>query len=171
MTDRHSKPCTAKNLVANAAVFASAMLLGAPALASSISDKACPKSEQATLSVAVTELNANTVSHDVALIPEVKTEAVHSLDPVHKTGLLVPRAEAAIREAFDESEPLATEAVDVDLIKNVLRAPMAGTESESESDVASDVSHEPQPEMNTQLPGVTENDLSNFKKEMFRRDI
>lgn len=171
MTDRHSRPCTAKSLVAKAAVFASAVLLGAPALASNISDKDCPKSEQATLSVAVTELNANTVSHDVALIPEVKTEAFHSLDPVHKTGLLVPRAEAAIREAFDESEPLATEAVDVDLIKTVLRAPMAGTESESESGVATDVSHEPQPEMKTQLPGVTENDLSNFKKEMFRRDI
>jgi hypothetical protein len=171
MTDRHSKPCTARNLVAKAAVFASAMLLGAPAFASSISDKSCPKSEQATLSVAVTQLNANTVSHDIALIPAVKTEAAHSVETVNETGLLAPRAEAAIREAFDENESPSTAAVDVDLIKTVLRAPMAGTESEADSGVTTDVSHEPQPEMKTQLPGVTDNDLSHFKKAMFRRDI
>ncbi len=62
MTERRTKPYHAKKLAAKAAVFATVILLGAPALASTISDKACPKSEQATLSVADAQLSANNVS-------------------------------------------------------------------------------------------------------------
>ncbi len=171
MTERRSKPYPATKLAANAAVFASVILLGAPAVASSISDKSCPKKEQATLSVPVTQLSAIKVSHDVTLVPTANTASPSSVDTISKTSLLAPRAEAAIREAFGESKLPAATTADVELIKNVLRAPMAGTESVPDATISTDASDEPQPQMKTQLPGVTDSELSDFKKQMFRRDI
>ena len=171
MTEGRAKPYPAKNLAANAAVFASVILLGAPALASTISDKACPKSEQATLSVADTQLNANNISHHVTLVPITNSDSSRSVEANSKTSLLAPRAEAAIREAFSDSESPSAKAVDVELIKTVLRAPMVGTNSESDTAVTTDGSVEPLPEIKTQLPGVSDSELSHFKKQMFRRDI
>jgi len=171
MTVGRAKPYPGKKLAANAVVFASVTLLGVPALASTISDNAYPKSEQATFSVADIQLNVNNVSHDVTLVPTTNSDSSRSAEANSKTSFWAPRAEAAIREAFSDRESPSAKAVDVELIKTVLRAPMAGIDSESDTAVATDGSVEPLPEMKTQLPGVSDSELSHFKKQMFRRDI
>jgi hypothetical protein len=163
MTNRRSKLFLSKPVVAKAAIVATCALFALPALASSPAETPCPKSEQATLIVPASELVTTTVSHDVLPVSKSSTG-------VSKTSLLAPRAEAAIREAFNDSEFPADQAgtaVDVELINTVLQppaAPMAETEK-------ADTQPEPQTGMKTQLPGIADDELSRFKKQMFRRDI
>ena len=68
--------------------------------------------------------------------------------------LLAPRAAAAIREAFKLSHT----------------PPMAGTDAKPES-ANDDESTVPDSGMNTELPGVSDEDFARYKKQMYRRDI
>jgi hypothetical protein len=83
--------------------------------------------------------------------------------------LLAPRAEEAIREAFKEVDSATLHSSDTDLSDAALTPPMAGAESKAETVEAENkgvVSG-----MNTKLPGVSDDAMSRYKKQMFRRDI
>ena len=71
------------------------------------------------------------------------------------TRLLAPRAEAAIREAF----------------KAAATTPMAEAKLSPDATEVDDAVPETPHDMNTRLPGVSEEDLSSFRKQMYRKDI
>jgi hypothetical protein len=82
---------------------------------------------------------------------------------------LAPRAEAAIRDAFEESDRFSIDSPDVNASRAVLAPPMAGMDSKA--DTTDDNGEEPVSGMNTKLPGVSDDLSSRYKKQMFRRDI
>lgn len=162
MAERRYSPKQPKSFAADAAIFLTAALFSLPALASSSTQIPCPLTDQATLEVSTDELVATKVSHDVSYVAPGKGSVTRTSDIVNPMSLLAPRAEAAIREAFRDSDTVAT--------KTLITPPMAGTAPElAESD--EDAKIETPSGMTTRLPGVSDDDLSRFKKQMFRRDI
>ena len=170
MAERRISPKQPKSFAADAAIFLTAALFSLPALASNSTPIPCPLSEQATLEVLPDELVASTVSHDVSYVVAGKPPAAKSSDIANPVSLLAPRAEAAIREAFRDGETDAARTTVSELIRTVITTPMAGTEADIDAPEA-DAKIETPSGMTTRLPGVSDDELSRFKKQMFRRDI
>jgi hypothetical protein len=100
------------------------------------------------------------------------TRLINNDIPSPTSSILAPLAEAAIREAF--KEPDNARETGASLPKAAVVAPMAGAESgpvESSNDDDSAEGSGPVPEINTRLPGVSDEVLSRYKKQMYRRDI
>ncbi len=171
MAKRRISPKQPKSFAADAAIFLSAALFSLPALASSSTPIPCPLSNLATLEVLPGELIATKISNDVSYVTPVKDPIARTSGLANPTSLLAPRAEAAIREAFRDSVTGATRSAAPELAKAVVTPPMASTASElDESDDVGEKLEAPSA-MKTRLPGVSDDDLSRFKKQMFRRDI
>lgn len=154
MAERRETPKQPKSFAANVAIVISAAFLGLPAVAATDSPVPCPASERATLVVKASELTAVAVSHDVSFAPASSDAKVEDAEIVNSATLLAPRAEAAIRDAFKES--------DVSVLPVTLTTPVVGNDAEEDKDDTA---------MITRLPGVTDDELSRFRKQMFRRDI
>jgi hypothetical protein len=160
MADRRTQPRQQTSFAVTAAVFlATAIIISAPTLAASDRHMPCADNAQAAdLEVPVQALVAQLVNNDI---------------PSPSTSILAPLAEAAIREAFGDKEgeiklPAA------DLARATVAPPMAGTDSNSvapSNDADNNDSLVPAPDMNTRLPGVSDEALSRYKKQMYRRDI
>ena len=170
MAERRYSPKQPKSFAADAAIFLSAALFSLPALASNSTPIPCPLSVQATLKVSPDELVATTVSHDVSYVVAGKAPAAKSQDIANPVSLLAPRAEAAIREAFRDGETAPAHTRVSEQITTIVTTPMAGTEAEIDAS-EKDAKIETPSGMTTRLPGVSDDDLSRFKKQMFRRDI
>ena len=84
---------------------------------------------------------------------------------------LVPRAEAAIREAFEVTQSAAENSPDEESAQTVATSPMAKTKSAADATDINESQTEAPLGMNTRLPGVSEKDLLLFKKQMYRKDI
>ena len=84
---------------------------------------------------------------------------------------LVPRAEAAIREAFEVTQSAAENSPDEESAQTVATSPMAKTKSPADATDINESQTEAPLGMNTRLPGVSEKDLLLFKKQMYRKDI
>ena len=140
MAHRQSTPKQQKTFAANVAFFVTAAILGAPALAATSNSVPCSEISEATLEVSANALIAKVVSHEV---PPNSDSPVDDIESVSSASLLAPRAEAAIRDAFKESE--------------------RSKETLSQTVPVSD--------MNTKLPGVSDVASSRYKRQMFRRDI
>lgn len=169
MADRQTAPTQGKTLAATAALFVLAAIVAAPALAKTSSRIPCSEPVEAVLDAPVSALITATVSQD-ASAPTSKDEP--SIDPIKvvaSTNLLAPRAEAAIRDAFEESDPTSIDSPHADVSRALLAPPMAGRKSTAETN--DDNGEEPDPGMNTKLPGVSDELFSRYKKQMFRRDI
>ena len=140
-----------------ATVFACLVgLTSLPASAATPHRILCSEADQPTLTVAVDEIAA-TVSH-IELIPAdyVAPETPDDDAIVLRRAVLEPRAKAAIREAFQEIADVE-EAADQEL----------GTDLTDER-----AEEEPKPRaMNTRLPGVSEERMDRYKRQMYRRDI
>ena len=131
---------------AGAAVFVMAGICTAPALAATSAQIDCPEeATRATLDVLATDL----VSHSA---PEAEIDEVEN---AQSSSLLAPRAAAAIRNAFISSHT----------------PPMAGTDAKPASESEDDESTLPDSGMNAELPGVSDEELARYKKQMYRRDI
>jgi len=161
MADRHSTPKQHKTFAANAALFVVAAMFAAPALATTKSQVPCSDATAADLETPVQVLITEVVNHDIP---------VSSINTDTSTSILAPRAEAAIRNAFEESDIASSDTSGLDLTNALLAPPMAGTDTKTES---TDDEKQPEPEsgMNTKLPGVSDDDSSRYKKQMYRRDI
>ena len=84
---------------------------------------------------------------------------------------LMPRAEAAIREAFEVTQSAAENSPDEESAQTVATSPMAKTKSAADATDINESQTEAPLGMNTRLPGVSEKDLLLFKKQMYRKDI
>jgi len=170
MADRHSTPKRQKTFAANAAFFAMLAIFAAPALATTKSQVPCSKPAAADLEVPVQVLITEVVNNDMSVSSINTDTAIDDIESVSSASILVPRAEAAIRNAFEESDSASSDTSGLDLTNALLTPPMAGTDTKIES---TDAEKQPEPEsgMNTKLPGVSDDDSSRYKKQMYRRDI
>lgn len=170
MAKRHDPRKHPDSFAASAAIFLTAALFSLPALASTTSSLPCPNSRP-SLDVSADELVTATVSHDVAYVAPDKSTAARLPATLTPASLLAPRAEAAIREAFRDNQTTSENTAVIDLAKTTIATPpMAGTESEADK-TEDDARMETPSGMTTRFPGVSDDDLSRFKKQMFRRDI
>lgn len=169
MAERRIPPKQPGSFAANAAILLTAAFFSLPAVASSSTPIPCPKSEQPNLKVSTDALAATTVSHDISYVTPSQNAVPKQSENINPASLLAPRAEAAIREAFGESEQSPTVAPVIELIKTVT-PPMADGETQLD-EFEEDATIETPSGMTTRLPGVSDDDLSRFKKQMFRRDI
>ena len=143
MFGRRYKTNQRNTFAAGAAVFVIAGICTAPALAATSSQIDCPEeATKATLDVPARLLTTDLVSLD-------------EIEIAPSSSLLAPRASAAIRNAFISSHT----------------PPLVGADAKPVSASEDDESTVPDPGMNTKLPGVSDEDLLRYKKQMYRRDI
>ena len=100
-------------------------------------------------------LTTEVVSHDLSVKSIEKNDATEKNKVVINAPALEPRARQAIRNAFSD-ELIETAADEIEI--------------ESESDDA-EIDEQPPRVMNTRLPGVTQEKLERYKRQMNRRDI
>jgi hypothetical protein len=161
-----------RNTVALSTVFVVlAAIFSAPALASNINLIPCSKPASATLNVPTHVLAARVVNHDAPSSTIDNDTASIKVDVRSASGLLAPRAEAAIRHAFESSEMAVTDSSSTVSARLLQTPPMAGTDSKSEPTADEDSHTEQESGMNTKLPGISDDDLVRYKKQMYRRDI
>lgn len=159
MFDRRSKPKQQNTFAVSATLVVLAGIFTAPALAATSTRIDCPEEDtRATLDVPVHILTTELVSNNIPAEPNSDDKTIAELDEIEiasSHGLLAPRAAAAIRDAFRLSST----------------PPMAGTDTKPEAATDDDKSMLPDSGMNTELPGVSDEDLLRYKKQMYRRDI
>jgi len=129
------------NTAATAALLVLAGLLSAPALATPTHGSRCADSHDATLDVPTTELTTTPVSH------EFDTNAPTEPESPSADQLLKPRFEATVREIF------------------------ADEEEDSEPEEVADEDNEEPAVLRIRVPGISDEDLVRFKRQMYRRDI
>ncbi len=158
MFDRRSKPKQQNTFAASATLIVLAGFCTAPALAATSARIGCPEeATKATLDVPVHILTTELVSHSDPAEPNADDEAIAEIVEIEiaaSSSLLAPRAAAAIRDAFKMSHT----------------PPMAGADAKPEP-ATDDEGTVPDSGMNTELPGVSDEDFSRYKKQMYRRDI
>ena len=146
-------------------------MLTAPALAAPSVQIPCPEASAATLHVSDTTLATKFVNHNApaASMSEVATDK--KLEVSASSSLLAPRAVAAIRDAFGAGEDKPLTSSQPELAKAILALPVTGADSKTEqADESVDTSGS-DVGMNAKLPGISDEDLSRYKKRMYRRDI
>lgn len=168
MADRQLTPNLGKTLAGKAGLFVVAAIFTVPALAATGSRIPCSEAVEATLTVSDKVLITEAVSHDLPA-PEIEDDtSINEIETISSSSLLAPRAEAAIRDAFEEIDSSSQESA-TDLSKTALTPPIAGTTTEVET--AREKSEGPARGMNTKLPGISDDALLRYKKQMYRRDI
>jgi len=149
MFSRRYKLKQRNTFAAGAVIFVMAGVCTAPALAANSARVDCPEeATKATLDVSARLLVTNAVSHS---LPDAEIDKIEATP----SSLLAPRAAKAIRNAFMSSHT----------------PPMIGADTKPVSASESDESTVPDSEMNTELPGVSEEEFLRYKKQMYRRDI
>ena len=119
-----------------------AALMASPVLAAPAYDTLCENTHSATLEVAQNELTAAPVSHDVE-----QDSPADKVDVLSADHLLKPSVEAIVREAF------------------------ADTDDEEDVSETSHTEAEDPVMMNTRVPGVSDDELARFKRQLLRKDI
>jgi hypothetical protein len=159
MFGRRYKSNQRNTFAAGAAVFVLAGICTAPALAATSTQIDCPdEATRATLDVPAHFLATDFVSHSVpaaSITDENISAEIDAAEIAPTSSLLAPRAAAAIRNAFISSHT----------------PPMVGTDAKAVSEPEDDESTLPESGMNTELPGVSDEELARYKKQMYRRDI
>lgn len=128
-------------------------------------------------SPALADLGA-TDSISAADAPPETIDDLHSRAPSVSTA---PRVETILREIFDENVPVDHEAADATAISSPnaaslaeLTAPGLREKSRNIDNVDEAESHEAQSDIgavSTSIPGLSEDDLSRYRRQMFRTDI
>jgi len=159
MFGRRYRSIQRNTFAAGAAVFIMAGICTAPALAATSAQIDCPEeATRATLDVPAHFLATDFVSHSVpaaSITDENISTEIDEAEIAPSSSLLAPRAAAAIRNAFISSHT----------------PPMAGTDAKAVSEPEDDESTLPDSGLNTELPGVSDEELARYKKQMYRRDI
>ena len=161
-------PDRQKTFAADAAFFVMIAIFTTPALASTAIQIPCTDAPDATLEVPAEALVAKVVNHNIPISNVISDD---EFKIASSESLLVPRAAAAVRDAFEEIDRTDSDVADTMLTNAVLTPPMAGTDSKADSDGDSDAGSQPDSGMNTKLPGISDDDFSRYKKQMYRRDI
>jgi len=169
MADRQVSPKQQRTLAANAAFFVLAAIFAAPALAATSSRIPCSEAVEVTLNVAFETLVTETVGHNVPAPSILGESSIDETSVVLSTSVLAPRAEEAIRDAFAESDSATVDSPVTVLADAALAPPMAGAKPKAETTEGDE--DEAVSGMNTILPGISDDAMSRYKKQMFRRDI
>jgi len=143
MAIRQSMPNQGSSFVAGAAIVMLAAWHTGPAFAATSSSALCDDVADLTFRVPAKELQANEVSHDVDTKVVAKTE--HAIDTLPPSHYLAPRVNAALREMFKDK-----------------------TAALSDSDTTEGSNP---PVMKTYVPGVSDEELAQYKRQMYRTDI
>lgn len=130
-------------------------LFSLPASAATPHHDLCSESERPSLEVHFEALAAEIVSHSLIITSIETKKSIDEVEVSVHEPVLEPRARQAVREAF--SDELITVSGEEEAI-------------DSDSDDA-EIEEAPPRVMNTQLPGVTQEKLDRYKRQMYRRDI
>lgn len=152
-----------------------------PAFANTPKVIPCPDADKADLSIPAADLSAKSVNHEMSLKALDEIAANTFEDSIAPSKFLSPRAEDAIRAAFaGENESLHTSLPKTLLAPIGNPAPLLSNDVENREKRLEGAQQRSAPattglsngrEMNTVLPGVSDDDFSRYKKQMFRRDI
>ena len=113
-----------------------------PVLAAPNHDILCDEHHEATLDISAEELVAKPVSHELENQKDQENTETVSADQ-----LLQPRFDATVREIFADDE-----------------------EDVQDADAEAEAEEQPKA-LRIRVPGVTDEDLVRFKRQMYRRDI
>ena len=143
MAVRQSMPRQGNSFAAGAAILVLFAWSVAPISASASTASLCGDVAFRTAEVPDTELKAQSISHDVDTTGASNpTAVVKSLSPDHS---LAPRIEAALRKVFNDTT-----------------TPVADSEQADDD--------EP-PAMITRVPGISDQELARYRRQMYRTDI
>ncbi|MGI9249419.1 MAG: hypothetical protein ACR2QI_10410 [Woeseiaceae bacterium] len=145
MAGRQSTLRQSKTFAAGAAIALLVALYASPALASSNASTICNDVADASLEIAPGELLAKNVSQNIDTNGVEITESASEMETLSPTHYLAPRVEAVLRKVFEDSA-----------------TPLADSEQPDEDDA---------PTMKSRLPGVSDDELSRYKRQMYRTDI
>ena len=170
MAPQQSKSNQRRNRVAKLALAAFAVCQCAPLLAATPNSILCDDTGEAALDFVFPELSTQVVDHDISMTTLDEIAAAAEKMEMSPARLLAPRAEAAIRNAFgfDDEFPSQHESADYDPQRSML--PIAGTDRPVNSERNESRTDKPLG-LTTRLPGISDDDLSRYKKQMYRRDI
>jgi hypothetical protein len=162
MFDRQNTSELKNSFAAATALLVVAGVLATPALAATSDPLPCKEATEATLHVHVNTLTTEVVSHNlppatISKKSSLEASVLQKTEVSSSSSLLVPRAEAAIRDVFDDSDELTISS--------------ASTKSQPEPITEDDGRQESDIGMNPKLPGISDDDLARYKKQMYRRDI
>lgn len=156
------------------ALFSLVTLSCSPVNAATNASIPCNESTAPSLQVTVQELVSRNLNHRVSMSIIRTEDAGRESKAASTINVLVPRAEAAIRDAFGEAKndkiSLSNEAP-LKSNDSSFTSPFAGSSSKTTEPQKKTRSIDAKPGMNTKLPGISDDDLSRFKKQMYRRDI
>jgi hypothetical protein len=141
----------------------------APALAAKPDAALCKESRTATLEIPAAELLPRIVHHEISLKMLDETAAAMESNERAPERYLTPQAEAAIWNAFENSDNIVFERHNSLAAISAVMTPIADNDSTTE-DTEKKPTQE-KPDMNARFPGVSDEELVRYKKQMFRRDI
>ena len=148
MAVRQLEPGKFSSRAASAALFVMASCFALPAAGATPHQTLCPEADSPNLEVPVEALTTETVNHDLS-ISEIDEHEPAADVAEARTQILEPRARTAIQEAFSEIEVVSDD-VEADEVADEEVAP---------------------PVINTRLPGISEERMDRYKRQMYRRDI
>lgn len=148
MSGRYLTPNPGKTI----AILAAGALLATwqATLASTDLQSARDDAASSSLEIPADQLLVANIGHEFDATTIVVEQAEESKDDIGATKTLGPSAEAALRQVFDDSAEASADEPD---------------EEESEIDRGD------QPLIKARVPGVSEDDLARYKRQMYRRDI
>ncbi len=153
MAGRQTEPEQGNAFAANAVILLLAAWFATPVIAAPTVQIGCDDVADATLDIAVDELKAEIVNHDLEADDGDKTAVGDDSETLSRANYLTPRAAATLREAFeDTARPLA----------EVTPTGEKGADNTTAEEL---------PEMNTRVPGVTDSELARYRRQMYRIDI
>lgn len=169
-----STPYRRKSPAATAAMLVLAAFYAAPAIAASPNALQCDEDFLASLAISVDNLTASVVNHDIPSVLLDEAAISTDIEIVSSAEVLAPLAAAAIREAFsdnDDSLP-QSEGTKLTLVTvEPLLSPLISNDAKQEAIELHEEPVDSANEMNARLPGVSDTDLSRFKRQMYRQDI
>lgn len=174
MFGRQTKPAEKHLSVSYPMVVLLIGAFSAPAFATNIDNLPCETStKKVSLDVKLDELIAVETSHEISVVTITKEDTLKKVSLTPSNRLLAPQAEAAIRDAFADSEstPQQSELDETTAQPtSSIHLPMADTDATPKTD-EEEVTPVPESGMTTKLPGISDDDYQRYKKQMYRRDI
>lgn len=150
MAGRQSEPSPGHRFAACAAILLAAAWHAGPAAASANTPEMCDDAGKRSFEISGSELPLLGVGRDVDTDSMEIGQSDGDADAVLPANYLSPRAEAALRELLEDTKKRAAD------------SPVAD---------APRVDGGEQPTIKARVPGVSDNDLARYKRQMYRRDI
>lgn len=160
-----------KSRTAGLALMLVVACYAAPVLAATPNAMLCDETGEVTVDFPFVDLITKTVDHDISMTTLDEIAAAAEKKDFSPARLLAPRAEAAIRNAFSDEEETATRDQVTGFTRIRLSTPIADTDRPVDADKADRPERSRSSALTTRLPGVSDVELSRFKKQMYRRDI